>query len=128
MTKPRHRWRIWSRVATVALLYAFVLAGFVDSIAGPTVHAHANAAYEELCLIDSADGGTAHQRGHSADCCLHGCRVCGSANAPAAQARAVESFGHARVAHQERLPNKAAPPPARIAAAAPLGARGPPSS
>jgi hypothetical protein len=110
----------------VALLYAFVLAGFVGNIAGPTTQA--NAAYEELCLIDGTDGGPAHQHGHSADCCLHGCRVCGSANAPVAHARAVELFGHERVSHSAHVPNKAEPPPARIAAAAPFGARGPPSS
>jgi hypothetical protein len=112
----------------VALLYAFVLAGFVGNIAGPTVSAQANAAHEELCLIDGTDGGPSHQHDHSADCCLHGCRVCGSAYGPAAHARAVEAFGHARVAHQGRLPNKAEAPPARIATAAPFGARGPPSS
>jgi hypothetical protein len=117
----------------VALLYAFVLAGFVESIAGPAVSGSASAAqpvsaYEELCLIDGSGGEPSHEHGHAADCCLHGCRICASGYAPVAHARQSEACLHARAFHGARLPGKAEHPPARIAAAAPFGARGPPSS
>jgi hypothetical protein len=113
----------------VALLYAFVLAGFVESIAGPSI-AQANAAqsaavYEELCLIDPG-AGPSREHGHGADCCLHGCRVCATGYAPVAHARQAEVF--ARTAQPARSQNKAEHPPTRVAAAAPFGARGPPSS
>jgi hypothetical protein len=130
MTRPRHRRRIWSRVATVALLYAFMLAGFVESIAGPSIAAQANlaqsaAAHADLCLIDPGEGPT-HEHGHGADCCLPGCRICASNPVPVAHARQVEAF--ARTAHRVRAPDRTGHPPTRVAAAAPFGARGPPSS
>lgn len=117
----------------MALLYAFVLAGFVESIAGPAISAHANSeqslsAYDDLCLIDGSGAGPSHEHDHGADCCLYGCRVCASGCAPVAHGRGVDALAHARTPHRALLPSKTEQPPTRIAAAAPFGARGPPSS
>lgn len=130
MTKRRHRWLIWRRVASVALLYAFVLAGFVESIAGPTLSTHAHAAQshfadDALCLIDSG-AGSSHEHGHGGDCCLPGCRICASGYAPVAHPRQIEAF--ALTVHRAPSPSLAEHPPTRVAAAAPFGARGPPSA
>jgi len=131
MAKQRHRWLIWRRAASVALLYAFVLAGFVDSIAGPSLSSPSGQttfAYEELCLIEGADGGLPSEHRHAADCCLHGCRVVGLAGPPLVQPRLAEWDHRQETVHRVNWLAGRDSPPAHMAAAGPFGARGPPLS
>lgn len=131
MAKQRHRWLIWRRAASVALLYAFVLAGFVESIAGPSLSSlSGQTAFgdEELCLVEGSDAGAPSEHRHSSDCCLHGCRVVGLGSPLLAQPRLAEWKHRGGTVHRVNWLSGRDPPPARMAAAGPFGARGPPLS
>lgn len=112
----------------MALLYAFVLAGFVESLAGPIAAAQSQSPYQELCLVGDAGNGAPGEHRHSVDCCLYGCRIGAVGSPAAAPPRLVDWDTRAAASHRAGWFMGRDHPPARLAAAGPFGARGPPSA
>lgn len=111
----------------MVLIHIFVLAGFVESIAGSTVAAQGRPFQHELCLIGDAQEGVPAEHGHSRDCCLYGCRSASPGPAPA-QPRPAGRDETSGAASGTGWANRGEDPPTRMAAPAPFGARGPPLS